>query len=93
MLQSNAVIDNAWGVLYESDGFALPNYPVKFVSNPWSDVVYVDADPGYRNAAFVERTLDSMSSSNPGAIYFVRPDGSSTIGHPVVSIMAAGLTA
>lgn len=92
MLLSNAVIDNAWGVLYDSDAFDLPAYPVSFASMPWSDVAYVGADSGSNHAAFIERAPVSISTKSPGAIYFARPDVT-TIGHPVVSIVAAGLTA
>ena len=61
-MQSNAVVSTPWGSLYESQRFALPDYPVTFDAKPWSSVEYVDADDGYRNAAFVEREPVSIST-------------------------------
>lgn len=87
-MSANAYITNGWGVLYESDAFALPDYPVAFKSIPWSSVEYVNADGG-GSAAFVERTPSSTTAKNPGAIYFVRPN-TGTLGHPVVAITAIG---
>lgn len=92
-MQANASIDNAWGTLYESQRFVLPDYPVTFSSIPWSSVEYVDSDPGSRGAAFVEREPSSISATNPGGIFFVRPKDGETLGHPIVAIAAIGTVA
>ena len=89
-MSDNAYISNGWGSLYESGAFYLPDYPFAFTAVPWSSVEYVDADAGYRNAALIERIADSMSGRSPGRVHLVRPAGDSTIGHPVLAIVAIG---
>lgn len=90
-MSANAYITNEWGALFESARFALPDYPVAFKSIPWSSVEYVNADGG-GSAAFVERVPSYTTASNPGGIYFVRPNAG-TLGHPVVAIAAIGTVA
>lgn len=88
-LPGDAHITTPWGSAYESERFALPDYPIAFGAVPWSSVEYVSADGG-GGAAFVERTPSTITSANPGFIQFLRPDSIATLGRPVVAITAMG---
>lgn len=89
----NSYIQNAWGssLLESTEELRPPNYPVTFSSLPASHVDYVSADAGYHGACLVERHSATVSTTNAGGIWLVRPTGSAaTIGHPRIAITEVG---
>ena len=90
----NAYVDDAWGSWLISALISMPNYPVTFAARPYSSIEYVYADAGYQSDCMILRQSSKNSTTNPGALYLVRPSGTAaTVGHPVFAIFAAGYVA
>lgn len=90
----NATVNQTWGSWLYSALIGMPNYPVTFAARPYSSIEYVYADPGYQQDCMVMRQSSRNSTTNPGAVYLVRPSGAAaTVGHPVFAIFAAGYVA
>lgn len=90
----NATVNQTWGSWLYSALIGMPNYPVTFAARPYSSIEYVYADSGYQQDCIVLRQSSKNSTTNPGAVYLVRPSGAvATVGHPVFAIFAAGYVA
>ena len=86
---SNHTVSSAWSSMYTSTGFNTPDYPVTFTNVLYRDAQYLASDEN-ASATMWATSATSVSTSNMGQIFFVRPDSGATIKHPIISQIVVG---
>ena len=91
MCSSNHAINSAWGSMASSAQVNTPDYPVSFANVIYANCEYMSADSNSEYDAFVMHdVVNTISLTNYGQIYLVRPSSGSTVGHPTFSQIVIG---